>query len=70
MNGARLERSRRCNQPMSERLKAALVEQAFHGTTQVSCRLPASGRRQPVEGAPAGDGPGMEALVPGGECAH
>ena len=51
-------------------IKAALVEQAFHGTTQVRCRLPASRRCQPMEGAIAGDDSGMASLVPGGECAH
>jgi hypothetical protein len=39
VNGPGLERSGRCTQPMSERLKAALVDQAFHGTTKVSCPL-------------------------------
>ena len=51
-------------------IKAALVEQAFHGTTQVRCRLPASGRGQPVERAAAGDDPGLGPLVSRRECAH
>jgi len=54
----------------ARQIKAALVEQAFHGTAQVSCRLPAGSRGQPVERAPAGDDPGMASLVPRGECAH
>ena len=39
-----------------------------HHTTQLSAGD--GGRGQPVEGTPAGDGPGMEALVPGRECVH
>ena len=51
-------------------IKAAGVPQAFHGTTQVRCRLPASRCCQPVEGAIARDDSGLASLVPGGECAH
>jgi hypothetical protein len=49
-------------------VKVAGVPQAFHDTTQVRCRLPASDRGQSVEGAIAGDDPGLEALVPRGRC--
>ncbi len=51
-------------------IKAAIRDQAFHGTTQVSCRLSASGRGQLVEGATPRDDPWMGSLVPGGECTH
>ncbi len=51
-------------------IKAALVEQAFHGTTRVRCRLPVGRRRQPVERATAGDDPGLASLVSRGECPY
>ena len=44
-------------------IKAALVEQAFHGTTQVSCPLGSVVAESRVERAPTGDDPGMASLV-------
>ena len=51
-------------------IKAALVEQAFLGTTQVSCPLGPVVAESLVEGATPGADPWMGSLVPRGECAH
>ena len=51
-------------------IKAALVDQAFHGTTQVSCPLGLVVAESRVEGTTPGDDPWVEALVSGGMCAH
>ena len=45
-------------------IKAALRDQAFLGTTQVCCPWGPVVAESPVEGATAGDDPGMGSLVP------
>jgi hypothetical protein len=67
---AHLERRSRCTQPTFERLKAALVEQAFLGSTRVSCPIGPVVAVSRVEGATAGDGPWLGSLVPRGACEH
>lgn len=49
-------------------IKAALVEQAFLGSTRVSCPIgPIVAARQ-EKGAAPGDDPWLGPLVPGGQC--
>jgi hypothetical protein len=51
-------------------IKATLVEQAFLGSTRVSCHIgPIVAARQ-EKGAPLGDDPWLGPLVPSGECEH
>jgi len=51
-------------------MKAALRDQAFLGTTQVSCPLGPVVAVEPWDGATPGDDPWVGPLVPCGECAH
>jgi hypothetical protein len=51
-------------------IKAALRDQGFLGTTQVSCPLGPVVAESLVEGATAGDDPWMGSLVRRSECAH
>jgi hypothetical protein len=51
-------------------IKAALRDQAFLGTTQVSCPLGLVVAESRVEGTTAGDDPWAGSLAPRGECAH
>jgi len=51
-------------------IKAALRDQAFLGTTQVSCPLGPVVAESRVEGATAGDDSWLGSLVPRGEYAH
>jgi hypothetical protein len=51
-------------------IKAALVEQAFFGTTRVSCPLGSVVAESREEGATPSDDPWVGPLVPRGECAH
>jgi hypothetical protein len=51
-------------------IKVALVEQAFLGSTRVSCPIGPVVAESRVEGTTAGDDPRVESLAPRGECAH
>jgi hypothetical protein len=51
-------------------IKAALVEQAFLGNTQVSCPMGPVVAARREERATAGDDPGVGPLVRRSECAH
>ncbi len=51
-------------------IKTALRDQAFLGTTQVSCPLGPVVAESRVEGATTGDDPWLGSLVLSGECAH
>ena len=51
-------------------VKAALRDQAFLGTTQVSCPLGPVVAESQEQRATPGDDPWMGSLVSGGECVH
>ncbi len=51
-------------------IKAALVEQAFLGSTRVSCPIGPIVAERSEKGAPLGDDPWLGPLVPRRECEH